>query len=86
MLTFVCNEGHISRSASSNESAPCGTCGSEHNQLLTDAQAATVERLRRDFGEITYARLRPFDLPEGYVELTFGSFTAGIAQDGAASS
>jgi hypothetical protein len=54
---------------------------------LTDEQAATVKRLTDGFGEITYARLRPFDLPNGYIELTFGgSFTAGIALDGAASS
>lgn len=87
MYAFICPKGHISHSASAEEGRACGTCGDKSSQKLTDAQLATHRRLTDGFGDATYAALRPFDLPTGYVMVTYGgSFTAGISLEGEASS
>lgn len=87
MHAFMCPKGHVSHSAAAEEGRPCGTCGNEYSQLLTTEQLATHRRLTDSFGDATHASLRPFDLPTGYVMVTYGTgFTAGIASNGDASS
>jgi len=56
---------------------------------MTDEQARALARLMRDrTGSDVQIRTAPFDLPAGYVLVTFlaSGFTCGIAPDGTVSS
>jgi hypothetical protein len=56
---------------------------------MTDEQALALARLMRQRRDSNVNIVRePFDLPAGYVLLTFvvGGFTCGIAPDGSVSS
>lgn len=90
MNAHLCNNGHLSYSSAGDtapgESAPCPECASTYGRVITDEQAATVKRLSESFGAPTYMSLAPFDLPANWIMGTFGTFTAGIAPNGEASS